>query len=283
MSGRIRTVKPEWLEDELLALASSDARVLSIALVLLADDHGRGRANRVMLAGNVFPGKPLEILGEALEELRALRYVHLYEIDGQAYFAIRNWFKHQKVDHPSKGKVPAPPEDSSVNSGIFECARETLDIPRESVDDTRASRDPLPSLPGIGTDPASVPVKAQARPKRATRPPSAETELTDDWKPTQEHAVRATKDQLNLEREVDRFRAHAKTNNTLAISWNGKFTTWLINAVEFRERDGRAPPRRPAAPLDAAGKEAVRQRQAELEARAREQIKRGLGQMGGGS
>ena len=40
---RIRTIKPEWLEDERLALASPPARVMSVALICMADDFGRGR------------------------------------------------------------------------------------------------------------------------------------------------------------------------------------------------------------------------------------------------
>lgn len=110
MSGRIRTVKPEWLEDELLALASPEARVLSIGLMLLADDHGNGRANPTLLAGQVFPGKPLELAAGALVELRGIRFVSLYEVDGQTYFTIRNWDKHQRVDKRGKNRVPVPSE-----------------------------------------------------------------------------------------------------------------------------------------------------------------------------
>src|SRR5688572_15463812 len=107
MSGRIRSIKPEWLDDERMAMASSDARVLSVALLLLADDHGNGRAGRVMLAGRVFPGKPLETLDNALEGL-APWFVTLYEVDGQSYFSIPKWEKHQKVDKPGKPRVPLP-------------------------------------------------------------------------------------------------------------------------------------------------------------------------------
>ena len=119
MSGRIRTVKPEWLEDEVMASASSDARVLSIALILMADDYGNGRCHHVTMASRVFPvsGNSLESLQNssarflaALSELEAMRFVGLYGDDRQHYFAIRNWAKHQKVNHPGKPLVPSPPE-----------------------------------------------------------------------------------------------------------------------------------------------------------------------------
>ena len=116
MSGRIRSVKPEWLEDELLALASDAARVLTIGLLLQADDYGNGRANAVLLAGQVFPGKLPEHAANALEELRSIRFVTLYEVDGQHYFHNRNWDKHQRVDKPGKPRVPSPPAEISAAS-----------------------------------------------------------------------------------------------------------------------------------------------------------------------
>jgi hypothetical protein len=144
MSGRIRSLKPEWLDDERMALASDAARVLSVGLLLLADDYGNGRASTVMLAGRVFPGKPLETLANALAELAGW-FAVLYELDGQRYFHIRNWDKHQKVDKPGKPRVPAPPEALAK-------------VP-ETVDDARASRGsrsyaPDPDL-GPGPDPGS--------------------------------------------------------------------------------------------------------------------------------
>lgn len=143
MSGRIRTIKPEWLEDELLALASSDARTLSIALMLLADDFGNGRANPLQLAGQVFPGKVPETAANALEELRAIRFAILYEVDGQRYFAIRNWSKHQRVDKIGKPRVPGPKVATAIiaeekQSGVM--LREPPAKVPETLDNIPASR-----------------------------------------------------------------------------------------------------------------------------------------------
>ena len=110
MSGRIRTVKPEWLEDEALLRCSSDARVASIALLLLADDHGNGRGSDLYLGAQIFPGEPLAKVREALASLVAIRYAAFYEVDGQTYYTIRNWTKHQRVDKPGKPRVPEPLE-----------------------------------------------------------------------------------------------------------------------------------------------------------------------------
>jgi len=158
MSGRIRSVKPEWLEDERMALASAEARVLSIAFMLLADDYGRGRASRTMLIGRVFPGKPPETLAKALEELAGW-FVTLYEVDGQSYFEIKNWEKHQKVDKPGKPKVPPP------------C--DTLEKLPEDMENLRASRASLP-LPDPIPDPESGPVASHSRTQASAGRPTAE-------------------------------------------------------------------------------------------------------------
>lgn len=105
---RIRSIKPEWLDDERLALASGDARTLSVALILLADDYGNGRCHLTMLGARVFPGNPTAV-GAALDELDGW-YLERYAVDGQQYYHLRSWEKHQRVDKPGPCKVPGPEE-----------------------------------------------------------------------------------------------------------------------------------------------------------------------------
>jgi hypothetical protein len=189
VSGRIRTVKPEWLEDELLALASSDARVLSIALMLLADDYGNGRANVVLLAGQAFPGKVLQTTASALAELVKIRFVALYEVDGQRYFTIRNWAKHQRVDKPGKPRVPAPGAKTPVSEQIHDTlatSPESRSNPPEAVANLPATRgsDPLPLQvgdrgPGTGPDP-SQPTAPSDPPADAALPSSMPDEFAEE-------------------------------------------------------------------------------------------------------
>lgn len=125
MAGRIRSVKPEWLEDERVASLSSDARVLSIALLLLADDHGRGRGHPNYIAAHVFANsqESLATASRAIRELVASGFVDLYTVRGQSYFAIRNWTKHQRVDKPGAPRVPPPEEAETPRETTI---RETL-------------------------------------------------------------------------------------------------------------------------------------------------------------
>lgn len=117
MAGRIRTIKPEWLEDEKLLTVSIEARLLSVALLLIADDHGRGRAQPVRIGAAVFPGEAdaTATAKSALGELTRIGYVCLYSVRDQSYFAIVNWKKHQRVDKPGAPRVPAPEEADATS------------------------------------------------------------------------------------------------------------------------------------------------------------------------
>lgn len=141
MAGRIRTVKPEWLEDEKMVFASSDARVLSVGLILLADDHGNGRGNPTWLQAQIFPGMkdPREFF-LASRELIRMGFVTFYEASGQTYFAILNWTKHQRVDKPSKPRVPGPREGKPI----------------KNIEETAPSRDPRETLLTTSRDPRGI-------------------------------------------------------------------------------------------------------------------------------
>jgi hypothetical protein len=107
---RIRTIKPEILEDAKTANLTHEAWRLFVSMIALADDHGGLRGDPAWLDGQVFWGSPvsggLPGLDDALEELATVNLVSLYEVRGQRYAQITNWNKHQKVDHPSKPRLP---------------------------------------------------------------------------------------------------------------------------------------------------------------------------------
>lgn len=107
VAGRIRTIKPEWLEDEKMVLMSPAARVLSVGLILIADDHGRGVGHRGLIVSRVFP-MHLDEGNAAYDELLSSGFFELYEVRGQTYFMITNWARHQRVDKPGKPRVPEP-------------------------------------------------------------------------------------------------------------------------------------------------------------------------------
>lgn len=139
MAGRIRTLKPEWLEDEKLMTLSVEARLLSVAVLLLADDHGRGRAHPAHLAASVFPvdEEGVPTAKRALAELVSAGYVRTYLVRGQTYYEVVNWRKHQRVDKPGAPRVPGPDEaEASGNVEKPPVANDSRIIPESVANDS---------------------------------------------------------------------------------------------------------------------------------------------------
>lgn len=112
--GRIRTIKPELPQSETLGRVSRDARLLFIMLWTIVDDAGRTRGAARLLAGLLFPydaDAPEHIEGW-LGELEAVGCIRRYVVDGSTYLDIPNWLRHQKIERPSKSKLPAFDEGS---------------------------------------------------------------------------------------------------------------------------------------------------------------------------
>jgi hypothetical protein len=63
-----------------------------------------------------------------------------------------------------------------------------------------------------------------------------ETELPADWQPTTEHVEFAATHAIDLAIEVMKFRGYY--DGKTALSWNGRFSTWLGNAVGFAKDRG---------------------------------------------
>lgn len=106
--ARIRTIKPEFPQSESIGNLSREARLLFILLWTIVDDSGRARAASRMLASLLYPydaDAPTFIEGW-LKELEDDGLIRRYEIDGSNYLDIPKWLKHQKIDKPSKSKIP---------------------------------------------------------------------------------------------------------------------------------------------------------------------------------
>jgi hypothetical protein len=111
---RIRTIKPEFPQSESVGRLSREARLLFLLLFTLVDDAGRTRAASRMLASLLYPyddDAPILIDGW-LGELEAADNIRRYRVKGASYLEITNWLIHQKIDKPSKSRLPAFDEAS---------------------------------------------------------------------------------------------------------------------------------------------------------------------------
>lgn len=136
--ARIRTIKPELPQSESMGRVSREARLLFIQLFTLADDEGRARAASRLLASLLYPydKDAGDLIDGWLGELERERSIRLYEVDGNRYLQIEKWLTHQKIDKPSKSRLPAPPEGIS----------RTVAKPREV-----SSGDLVPSILDLGS------------------------------------------------------------------------------------------------------------------------------------
>lgn len=111
---RIRTVKPELLDDEKVSRLSHAAFRLFLGVILLADDHGNLRGALDFLQGRVFHSTSADVAA-ALAELIEAGLVRPYLVRQQAFLAVTGWAKHQKITRPSKAHIPGPNEgDDSI-------------------------------------------------------------------------------------------------------------------------------------------------------------------------
>lgn len=141
MSGRIRTIKPELLEDAVTAGVSHAAFRLYVGAIVLSDDFGNFRAEPRKLLGEVFWARAevtvetvktlLSELAEAGRTTTQQGLFGLYRVRGQLYGHIRNWEKHQKVDKIGNPRVPGPDdkeaESCSPSTNLSRESRELLD------------------------------------------------------------------------------------------------------------------------------------------------------------
>lgn len=104
--ARIRSVKPEFFQDEDLAVEvpSRDARLLYIGLWGLADEHGRLRGNSTSIKGELFaydddltPEVIDKLIGMLVDTGRAIRY----QVRSSAYLFLPKLAKNQRLE-PSK-------------------------------------------------------------------------------------------------------------------------------------------------------------------------------------
>lgn len=128
--ARIRTIKPEFPHSESMGRVSRDARLLFVLLWTLCDDEGRTRAASRMLASLLFPydDDAPGLIGCWLDELEAEGCIVRYESEGSTYLQVAKWLNHQKIDRPSKSKIPPPSKDSRTLARIREASSQDLRI-----------------------------------------------------------------------------------------------------------------------------------------------------------
>lgn len=120
---RIRTIKPEFFQDEKLSSCTPHARLLAIALLQLCDANGVFRNIPMQVHAHAFPWEASVKVQSLIEELEGIGYVKMYRVQGKSYGLVPGFNKHQRLsgkEAQSDGMYPgiceADQDDTSENS-----------------------------------------------------------------------------------------------------------------------------------------------------------------------
>jgi len=129
--ARIRTIKPEFHDDEKMATIPRDARLLYIAMWNFSDDYGVIKGHPTWIKNKVFPYDDIKqaTFNEWLMGLERLRCIIPFDHNGEKFYFIRTFNEHQRVDKPSQTRNPDPPADIlEINRSLF--AEDSTNTPR---------------------------------------------------------------------------------------------------------------------------------------------------------
>lgn len=111
--ARIRTIKPEFWEDEVVGLLSRESRLLFIATFNLADDEGLLRWTAPYIKATVFmydDDLSVSDITKCMHELSdaGLVFPFIGGVARQQLAMVVNFRRHQKINRPQPGKLPPP-------------------------------------------------------------------------------------------------------------------------------------------------------------------------------
>lgn len=111
--ARIRSIKPDFWNNERVLECSPIARLMFIGMWNFADDTGRMKFSPKTIKAQIFPLDDISVADVAgmIDELSSNGLIQIYYVDTVGYLYILGW-AHQKIDRPQKSKCPSPPEYS---------------------------------------------------------------------------------------------------------------------------------------------------------------------------
>jgi hypothetical protein len=231
--ARIRTLKPEIIEDEKVSALTDTGFRLFTSMITLADDHGNVRADVRWLQAMIWWAhkEPPNVLS-ALIELTRNNLIDVYGVRGGTYAHLRGWEKHQRIDNAGKNRVPMP-NDADAKRIPVEPGEVEVDSPKVSEEFREKPLDP--DLRSPTTDMDSAAKKPLSKPRSG--------QISPDWSPRSEELGKAVEWGLDCAAEAEHFRDHHTARATKFTSWDSAFRSWLRNARKFAQsRGGTAQP-----------------------------------------
>ncbi|MYX67296.1 5-methylcytosine-specific restriction endonuclease McrA [Streptomyces sp. KhCrAH-43] len=246
---RIRTVKPEFWEDELLGVMPRDARLLFIATFNMADDEGILRWTPAYIKAQAFmydddlSPKDVDQLMQCLTDT-GMVFPYVGGVAKQQMAVVVNFRKHQRINRPQKSKLPPPSlgtwqvREMYARRDGWTCQLCGSEIPRRIVrnDDHNLAIDHIRPVAAGGSDhPSNVRSVHQAcgRSRYAVQdgeefiPPTALVGLEDSLNESLNHSVN---DSVN--------ETHAQSNIEPSSDTDSDFSSLNHSLTEGKGREG---------------------------------------------
>ena len=130
---RIRTIVPEFWEDERFSNVSLPAWLLYIGMKNFADDEGVILANPVIIKSKVFPAREdirKQQVSGWLQELIENSILVPFDYENKSYYVMD--FSSERIDKPQKSKIPSEVIENVRLSGISKNPGSFENIPEHS-------------------------------------------------------------------------------------------------------------------------------------------------------
>ena len=182
---RIRTIKPEFWQDEEMSELNPETALLAIGLLNYSDDFGWFKFHPKLIQTSIFPLRETSLnIHVMLTELSNMKYIEIFHgTDGKKYGQVSNFSKHQKVNRPSQSKIlplvdGTRAHESSVNThgSITEGS-----LPERNREQGTGNREGKGLYKDIKTAPSIEEIEKQALSFIATLPPQTTEGLPDQF------------------------------------------------------------------------------------------------------
>jgi hypothetical protein len=127
--ARIRTIKPEFWQNEQLAALPEHARLLAIALLNHSDDEGYFLASPQLVRAACFPFEEhSKSVLRSLHELSSIGYIEVRDCGGKSVGRVCKFLDHQRIDKAQKSKLSslfqsAESKKPNATEGFEECSK----------------------------------------------------------------------------------------------------------------------------------------------------------------
>ncbi|WP_432091067.1 HNH endonuclease [Streptomyces sp. NRRL F-5630] len=271
---RIRTVKPEFWEDEVVGLLPRDARLLFIATFNMADDEGLLRWTPAYIKAQAFmydDDLSLPVVEKLMAALcdAGLVFPYVSGAARQQMAMVVNFRKHQRINRPQRSKLVPPPvgtyqvRDVYARRDGWTCQLCGLEIPRLPVveDAHNLAIDHVRPPSAGGTDhPSNVRAVHQAcgRARRSLpdgvefQTPSSLAGIDDSVRDSLNRSSQVREDSLNSSVNDSLNDSNSESNSAPSVATHGEISSRTNSLTEGKgreeEREGKGTPQPPAGP-----------------------------------